>query len=103
MKDEYNNSHIDIYVACILEDGLQKSLSISNELRNLGLRVTSDTLRRSLKSQMRDANKLKSKYIIIIGEEELESETFIVKDLDKGNQKTLSKSEVIELLKNVII
>ena len=103
MKDEYNNSHIDIYVACILEDGLQKSLSISNELRNLGLRVTSDTLRRSLKSQMRDANKLKSKYIIIIGEEELESETFIVKDLDKGNQKTLSKSEVIELLKKVII
>ena len=103
MKDEYNNSHIDIYVACILEDGLQKSLSISNELRNLGLRVTSDTLRRSLKSQMRDANKLKSKYIIIIGEEELESETFIVKDLDKGNQKTLSKSEVIKLLKKVII
>jgi len=103
MKDEYNNSHIDIYVACILEDGLQKSLSISNELRNLGLRVTSDTLRRSLKSQMRDANKLKSKYIIIIGEEELESETFIVKDLDKGNQKTLSKSEVIELLKKVVI
>ena len=103
MKEEENNSKIDIYVACILEEGLQKALHLSNELRKLGIRVTSDPLRRSLKSQMRDANKLKSKYIIIIGEEELEGEVFIVKDLNKGDQKTLTMPEVIELLKKSII
>ena len=103
MNDENNNSKTDIYVACILEEGLPKALDLSNDLRGLGIRVSSDPLRRSLKAQMRDANKLKSRYIIIIGEEELEGEVFIVKDLERGDQKTLTKSEVIKLLKKVII
>jgi histidyl-tRNA synthetase len=67
------------------------------------MRVTSDPLRRSLKAQMRDANKLESKYIIIIGKEELESEVFIVKNLNKGDQEVLTYSELIELFKKVII
>jgi histidyl-tRNA synthetase len=52
---------------------------------------------------MRDANKLESKYIIIIGKEELESEVFIVKNLNKGDQEVLTYSELIELFKKVII
>ena len=103
MKEEDSNSKIDVYVACILEEGLQKALHLSNELRKIGMRVTSDPLRRSLKAQMRDANKLESKYIIIIGKEELESEVFIVKNLNKGDQEVLTYSELIELLKKVII
>jgi histidyl-tRNA synthetase len=86
-----------------LEEGLQKALHLSNELRKIGMRVTSDPLRRSLKAQMRDANKLESKYIIIIGKEELESEVFIVKNLNKGDQEVLTYSELIELFKKVII
>ena len=86
-----------------MEEGLQKTLHLSNELRKIGMRVTSDPLRRSLKAQMRDANKLESKYIIIIGKEELESEVFIVKNLNKGDQEVLTYSELIELLKKVII
>ena len=101
--EEDNNSKIDVYVACILEEGLQKALHLSNELRKIGMRVTSDPLRRSLKAQMRDANKLESKYIIIIGKEELESEVFIVKNLNKGDQEVLTYSELIELFKKVII
>jgi len=102
-EEEDNNSKIDVYVACILEEGLQKALHLSNELRKIGMRVTSDPLRRSLKAQMRDANKLESKYIIIIGKEELESEVFIVKNLNKGDQEVLTYSELIELFKKVII
>ena len=56
-----------------------------------------------MKAQMREANKCNADYVIIIGEEELEGEVFIVKDLERGDQKTLTKSEVIKLLKKVII
>ena len=78
---------------------ISESLFLSNRLRNLNLTVISDPLRRSLKAQMREANKLNANFVIIIGEEELSKNLFIVKNLKEKNQKTLTKSEIIKFFK----
>ena len=85
----------DIYFICIDLEGLSASLKISNELRKEGFIVITDTLRRSMKSQLREANKLNSKYTIILGKTEIDNGTLIFKNLEKGTQKTISQTEVI--------
>ena len=53
-----------------------------------------DTLRRSLKSQMKDANRLKAKYSIIIGEEELKREMVSIKNMETKFKHLLEMASI---------
>lgn len=59
----------------MVESASGKALSIANEIRELGFAVTIDTLRRSIKAQLRDANRIGAVKVIIMGEEELKNKT----------------------------
>lgn len=96
MKNDEVKPSIDVYIACLFEGALSESLFLSTKLRNLKLSVTSDPLRRSLKAQMREANKINASYVIIIGEEELSNGMLIVKNLKEQNQRALTRSEIIK-------
>jgi histidyl-tRNA synthetase len=85
----------DIYFVCLDERGIASTLNISNKLRRIGLKVVLDPLRRSMKSQLREANKLEAKFALILGETEINDKTVAFKDLAKGIQKTILQSEVI--------
>ena len=94
-ENEFNRSTPDIYFVCLDEKGLSNSLRISDQLRKNGFKVVTDPLRRSMKSQLRDANKLGVKFALILGETEIKDKTIAFKDLGKGIQKTILQSEVI--------
>ena len=94
-ESEFNRSTPDIYFVCLDENGLSNSLKISDQLRKNGFKVVTDSLRRSMKSQLRDANKLGAKFALILGETEIKDNTITFKDLGKGIQKTILQSEVI--------
>ena len=76
----------DIYIITTEEEYLECSFKITESLRNNNFVVINDTLRRSLKSQMKDANRLNVFYTIIIGEDEIKSNKVIIKNMDKGSQ-----------------
>ena len=79
------------------DNAIKKSFKIANDLRvNKNLTVINDTLKRSLKAQMKDANRLKAKYSIIIGEEELKKEIVSIKNMETGNQEELSIDKIID-------
>ena len=94
-ESEFNRSTPDIYLVCLDENGLSISLKISDLLRKNGFKVVTDPLRRSMKSQLRDANKSGAKFALILGETEIKDNTIAFKDLGKGIQKTILQSEVI--------
>ena len=58
-------------------------------------------MRRSIKSQLREANKLEAKYALMIGENEIKDNNLILKDLSKGIQKTILQSEVINFFEDL--
>ena len=102
MDDEkVTNSSIDIYFVCLDEYGLSKTLQLSNQLRSSGLKVISDPLRRSMKSQLRDANRSGARFALILGETEMNDGTVGFKDLEKGIQKTILQSEVLNFFDNL--
>ena len=49
-----------------------------------------------MKAQLREANKLQSKFALILGEDELNEGKISFKDLKKGTQKTILQSELLK-------
>ena len=86
----------DIYFICIEQDAIQVMLSLSKKLREKNYIVIFDLLRRSLKAQMREANKFKVRYVIIIGEEELAHKKVTIKDLQKKAQYSYNQSDLFD-------
>ena len=85
---------IDIYIILIGEKSINKGLLIAEKLRNKNLSVNVEMLRRSMKSQMRDANKLNAKFTIMLGENELDKNEIIVRNMVSRKQDKISLDDI---------
>tara|TARA_B100000902_G_C27320797_1_gene924347 strand:+ start:3667 stop:4920 length:1254 start_codon:yes stop_codon:yes gene_type:complete len=100
-----NNNRIakknpDIYIISIDESSHKYSFAVENSLRrNKKLKIISDKLRRTMKSQMKDANRLMAKNVIIIGEEEMNSGQLTLKDMNTGDQQKLTLDNIVDHFK----
>ena len=101
-QDDIIKNRSDIYLISLGEDAIKFSFEIAEKLRKNNLKVIMETLRRSLKSQMKEANKLQVKHVIIIGEEEIKNQKVIIKNMDSGNQKEISLDQIDTFSKNKI-
>ena len=91
----------DIYLICLEKKGIPVSLNIAKILRLKGLNIVSDPLRRSMKAQMRDANKLRARYVLILGESELKDNTIIFKNLENGKQESIKQEKIVKYFDNL--
>ena len=91
----------DIYLICLEKKGIPVSLNIAKILRLKGLSIISDPLRRSMKAQMRDANKLRARYVLILGENELKDNTVIFKNLESGKQESIKQEKIVKYFDNL--
>jgi len=91
--EESNKNENSIYLIDLTNDGTN-TLKLAADLRNVGCKVTIDTLRRSLKAQLRDANRTNAGKVVIIGEEESKKNTAQVKDLSTGEQEEIFQKDL---------
>ena len=84
-----------------LGDAAQKvSLSISRNLRDRGLSCETELSNRNLKKILSVANEKSIDYTIIIGDNEINSNNFVIKNMHKKEQKTLNLEELVKYIKN---
>ena len=72
------------------ENALLKALELSADLRSQGYSVNIDTVGRSIKAQMKFANKLNSEFTVVIGDNELENGVAMLKSMEDGTQTEVS-------------
>lgn len=72
------------------------------EFREADIPVEKDLVGRSLKSQMKQAGRIGASYVIIFGSEELQSGTVLVRDMNKGEQFSISRDRIVEYLKDIL-
>jgi len=101
MGDQQLESNIDIYFVCLDDEGRTTSITLTNKLRQAGYSVMTDPLRRSMKAQMREANKSGAKFAIILGDTELNEGTVVLKNLKKGEQETISQQDLIKKMEKL--
>lgn len=78
------------------ENALLKALSLSAELRSQGFSVNIDTVGRSIKAQMKYANKINSEFTVVIGDNELQNGTAMLKCMEDGTQTEVSLDDFEE-------
>ena len=76
-------------------------ITILGQIRNAGFYIEFDPLRRSIKSQLRESNKLGASITIILGEKEMEEQCVQIKDLSNGNQQSVPFDSIISYLKSL--
>ena len=87
---------IDVYVAPLGERASDESQAICQKLRQAGLSAETDLMGRSLKAQMKYADKINAHYVAILGDDELDQGVATVKNMAEGESKQVS----LEDLKN---
>ncbi len=87
--------HIDIYFAPIGDKAREAATRIVANLRKCGISCESDIMDRSVKAQMKYADKAGARYVAVIGDDEVENGNAEAKDMRSGDVVTLSLEELI--------
>jgi len=89
-----------IYLVALGEKARSAGIKLIMKLRNSGISVEFDPDKTSMNAQMKMANKTGANFALILGEDELEQNSIILKDLTKGEQKIINISDIISSIKD---
>jgi len=90
----------DAFLATTGESTRPEAFRLLAQLRQAGVRADMDYLGRSLKAQMKFANKFGARFTVIVGEEELARQVVVVKDMSDGSQQELGVAELVDFVLN---
>ncbi|NJD02473.1 MAG: histidine--tRNA ligase [Ruminiclostridium sp.] len=93
-------SPMDIYIASIGPKADVFAQNLVYRLRGQGVSADKDHMAKSLKAQMKYADKLGYTHIIVLGDEEIESNKAVLKNMKTGEQKDISVDSIIDRMKN---
>ena len=79
-----------------------KALMLFEQFRKAGVPVSESFSKDSLRAQLERANKLGAKYTLILGQKEIMEGKLILRDMQKGTQKTLKLDKIIQTMKKKI-
>ena len=83
----------DIYIANIGEEASFKAASLATELRQSGMFAEFDVVGRSLKAQMKYADKIGAKFTTVIGEDDIKANVARVKNMQTGDVTEIALDE----------
>ncbi len=79
-----------IYFASLGDAGRQKSFWLANKLRNKGIYTESDLIGRSLKAQMKYADKIGALYVMVLGDNELSTNNATLQNMTTGEKTPMA-------------
>lgn len=89
----------DLYVA-MMKEVRSEGFQMVSRLRSQGLSVETDYLDKSIKAQMKYANKIKAPYVIVLGADEIASGTVRVKNMADGSETETAMDKIAELIRS---
>lgn len=96
------NEYLDVFIAAVGDDAELKAFGIINDLRRNNISADKDTMKRSLKSQMKFADKLNARFTAVLGDDELSSGKIKLKNMSTGEQVEVDIDKLSDTLKNNI-
>ena len=102
VKLSQNQKEAKIFLAQLGQLAKRKSLKLFEEFREAKIPVAESFSKDSLKAQLRVANKLGIKYVLIFGQKEALEDFVTLRDMDTGAQKEIKLDKVVKEMKNKI-
>ena len=94
------NETTDVFVVALGDAAQAPAFKLLRDCRRAGLTANMDYAGRSMKAQMKQANKHHARYALILGEDEVQNGTVQLKNMEKSEQKSVKIEDVMsELVK----
>lgn len=100
--EPWEDKTTDFYIAPMDDTCKSYSLKVLNMLRMNGFNGDMDYMNRSLKSNFKQAERLNTKYIIIIGNDEIENNMVTIKNNETKESKTVAFDDIIDYFDEVM-
>jgi len=91
------NTHV--FIVALGEAAETWTFSAAHAWRSEGIRVSFDLQGRSMKAQMREANRQSASYVVIVGDDELEKGAAILRTMDTGDQREIPLDAILNDLR----
>jgi len=94
--------YIDLYIGAMGDSSKIESLKLAYNLRKLGLKCEIDHMNKSVKAQMKYANKIDASYTLILGDDELATKKVKLKRMSDGEQLEINLEDydkIVSLVK----
>ncbi len=91
-KDDSNRltQDIDCFIAALGQEASQPCAQLTHQLRLRGIKAAMDYSGRRLKAQMKQANRVHARFVLIVGEDELEQQKAVLRDMKTQEQHSFS-------------
>jgi histidyl-tRNA synthetase len=94
--------HPQAFIVAMGNEAKQFSLKLVNELRASNIAAETSYEKKSLKAQMKAADKTNSDFSLILGDEELNSQTVTMKNMKTGEQKQIPLATIAQVIEQEI-
>lgn len=91
-------NYMDIYIGSMGERGSIEAIKLANTLRSENIKCECDHLGKSVKAQMKFANKIDARYSVILGDSEIESGIIEIKDMNNSEKITASLDNIEKII-----
>ena len=98
-----SDNKCDLYIAPACEEASFLAAQIANDLRSEGVFVLFDVVGRSIKAQMKYANKIGAQFTIVLGEDEMKSGMAKIKNTDSGEIQEIEVSSIADKFASIAI
>ena len=99
---EFKPTPAEVLVTVFDQSLFPKSYSIAAELRRAGINTMTYPEPAKLPKQFKYADKMKLKAALVIGPDEAEKNQVVVKDLSSGNQQTVQKEALVQVVQKIL-
>lgn len=89
---------LDCFMVTVGEEADKVSVQLVHELRKNGIQVDRDYQSRKTKAQFKAADRYQAKYVLVLGESEIEQQTINVKEMKTGNQEEVPLPQLVHYL-----
>jgi len=93
---------LDCFIIYIGEDAKGAGLQLLQELRSEGISADTDYLERSVRAQMRFADRYPSRFAVLLGADELEAGVVTLRDMSDGSQQSVPRNELTAVLRDAV-
>jgi len=94
LKEKITLRQLDVYLVVLADEARAPALVRAQELRAAGYTAILETLRRSAKAQLREANRSGARVAVIMGKDEVKKGTCTVKRMDTGDQEEVPAEQL---------
>jgi histidyl-tRNA synthetase len=93
---------LDVYAVTCNQERFTETFTAVQGLRKAGLKAEYDYAGRSMKAQMKQANRLQARYVLIFGDDEGRRGMVTLKNMQTSEQKEIALTEIVNIIKTEV-